>query len=271
MFFSKLLIAVDDSVPSQHAIDIGLIVAQRDKCPVMFVVLLDPAILAQNYGFTSMCELAESVAQDILAGAMKRAQEAGVEATSQIFYHDACQGIIDLAAGEHCGMIVMGTHGRTGIARALTRSVAESVLRRTKTPLFVIRRPPIGHIYNRFVVPIVDDELGRIATAYAIDLARNFDSSLHFCIVANGSDARDAEGLLEDAKQLAMQSGVKAEAAIVPPRESVDQCILAHANGQEADAIVMASHGRDGFMRLVKGSVTEAVIRSSLIPVLVVR
>lgn len=271
MFFNKLLIAVDDSAPSQYAIEIGLIVAQRDKCPVIFCVVLDPALLAQNYGFTSMCELAEGMASDILAAAMQRANKAGVEASSKTIYRNACQGIIDLAQAENVGQIVMGTHGRSGVARALLSSVAEEVLRRTKTPLMVIRRPPIGKIHGRFAVPICDDELGRAATRYAIDLARNFDSTLLFCTVTDGSDRQSAANLLESAKRVALENGIQSECVVLEPRATICDTILQQSGILETDAIVMASHARDGFMRLVKGSVTEAVIRSSSVPVVVIR
>lgn len=271
MFFNKILIAIDDSVPSQYAVDIGLIIAKRDNCPVIFTIVLDPAILAQNYGFSSICELAEQMADEIIAGALKRASEAGVEASSKVLFRDACSGIVDLAAAEEVGLIAMGTHGRTGIARALLQSVAEAVMRRTKTPLCVIRRPPIGKIYGRFLVPIADDELGKAATEYAIELARNFDSSLVFCTVVDSSAGRNACGFLEKAQQLAKQSGVQSDSVVLEGNEKISQAILQHCETQHSDVIVMASHKRDGFMRLVKGSITEAVIRSSLIPVVVVR
>ena len=46
--------------------------------------------------------------------------------------------------------------------------------------------------------------------------------------------------------------------------------IIAEASEQEADLIVMGSHGRDGFQRLLMGSVTERVVRHSTTPVLVI-
>lgn len=271
MFFNKLLVAVDDSAPSQYAIEIALVVAKRDACPIVFCVVLDPALLAQNYGYTSMCELAEGMANDILNAAMQRAQTAGVQASSKTIYRNAAQGIIDVAGAQDVDMIVMGTHGRTGFARALLRSVAEEVLRRTTTPLCVIRRPPIEKIYGRFVVPICDDDLGKAATQYAIELARNFDSSLLFCTVTNGSDAYNAARLVESAKETARQNAIQSDGCVLESRESISDTIVHQAGIDETDAIIMATHGRDGFMRLVKGSVTEAVIRSSLIPVVVIR
>ncbi len=269
MFFRKMLIAIDDSAPSQYAIEVGLIVAQRDKSPVIFALVLDPALLEQNFGFSSICEMAQKMADDIIAGALQRAKQAGVEATSQVLFSDATRGIIELARTENVGLIVMGTHGRSGIARALTRSIAEEVLRQTKTPLCVIRRPPIGKIHEKILVPIVNDDLGQLAVNYSIELAQNFNSSLFFCTVTNGSGTSGATGFLDSVRAYARQQGVESNGLIL--EGPVCDAIREHAETQDTDIIVMASHARDGFMRLVRGSITEAVIRTSLIPVVVVR
>ena len=271
MFLNKLLVAIDDSVPSQYAIDVGLVIAQRDGCPVNFCVVLDPALLAQNYGFASMCELAEQVARDLLTSALKRAADAGVVATSTIRYHDPSKGIIDIANAENVGMIAIGTHGRSGIVRALTRSIAEDVLRHTTTPLCVIRRPKIGKIYNRVLVPIVDDDLSVAAREYATRLACEFESTLLFCTVSNASSKQSADEFLAAAEKYAVAHGVRADGFVIKQAASVSEEIVHNAKAMECDAIVMASHARDGFMRFVEGSVTEAVIRASEIPVVVIR
>jgi nucleotide-binding universal stress UspA family protein len=268
---NKLLIAIDDTEPAQYAIDIGLIIAKLDRCPVVFALILDRAILEENSGLSSMCELAERMANDIVARALQRAEDAGVPASAMVMYNDAARGIIDLAATLNAGMIAVGTTGRSGIARALTRCVAETVLRRTKTPLCVIRRPPIGRVCHRILVPIADDELAEIACRYAVDVARGFNSTLLFFTVADDAPARNGAGVLERAKRFADDNGVQAEGVRIDRCRNICDKILEQAGAQDCDVIVMASHARDGFMRLVKGSVTEAVIRSSRMPVIVVR
>jgi nucleotide-binding universal stress UspA family protein len=150
-------------------------------------------------------------------------------------------------------------------------SVAENVLRKSKTPLCVVRRPPIGMIHGRFLVPICADDLGKAATRYAIELATNFDSSLLFCTVANGAECIGGAALLESAQRVALENNVKSESVLLEGTDSISDAILTQSGIQETDAIVMASHARDGFMRFVKGSITEAVMRASLIPVVVIR
>ena len=271
MFFEKLLIAVDDSVPSQYAIDVGLAIAHEDGSPVIFAVALDPSLLARDYAFASVCELAEQVADDIVTRAMKRAQDRGVSASSQVLFKDATHGIIDLAKAQGVGLIVMGTHARTGLMRALSRSIAEEVLRRTTTPLCVVRRPAIGKIHHRLLVPIADDDLSAMTARYATDLARSFGSRLVFCTVEDGLVGENAKAFLDLATQQACEAGVPSQSVLIPRDDRIARSILRQVHAEQCDAIVMASHGRDGLLRLMEGSVAETVIRSSETPVIVLR
>jgi nucleotide-binding universal stress UspA family protein len=271
MFFGKILIAVDDSVPSQYAIDVGLRVAREDGSAVIFGVALDPSLLARDYAFASICELAEQIAADLVARATKRANDLGVAASSKVLFRDATQGIIDLAKTERVGLIAMGTHARTGIMRALNRSIAEEVLRRTATPLCVVRRPATGKIHHRILVPIVDDDLSGMTVRYATDFARAFGSRLLFCTIEDGRAATEGAAFLDLAKGQAAQSGVESDSVILPREGRIAAAILQQVRAEQCDAIIMASHGRDGLQRLMEGSVAETVIRSSEMPVIVLR
>jgi nucleotide-binding universal stress UspA family protein len=57
---------------------------------------------------------------------------------------DPAEEILRLAATLHCRLIVMGSHGRTGLGRLLTGSVAEDVLRRAGCPVLVVKAPLKG-------------------------------------------------------------------------------------------------------------------------------
>src|SRR5579862_463043 len=159
MFFRKIVVAVDDSAPSQYAVDVGLALASLDGATITFAVALDPSLLKSDCSFASLRECAEQIAGELIAAAAQRAQAQDIDATSAVFFDDATDGIIALAQSQDAGLIVVGTHGRSGIMSALFRSVAEGVLRNTTTPLCVIRRPRLGKVYRRVLVPVVDDDL----------------------------------------------------------------------------------------------------------------
>jgi nucleotide-binding universal stress UspA family protein len=64
-----------------------------------------------------------------------------VEASYLLLEGDAADEILRTADKEGCDLIVMGTHGRSGLDRLLAGSVAESVMRRAKCPVLTVRTP----------------------------------------------------------------------------------------------------------------------------------
>jgi nucleotide-binding universal stress UspA family protein len=269
-FFKKVLVAVDDSTPSQYAIDASLRIGRADGAALIFAVVLDPCLLSQDCSFASIRQLAEETASKILHDACTRAEQVGIKAASQVFFDDPVQGIIALAVSKGVGIIVMGTHARTGITRALNRSIAESVLRQTTVPLCIVRKQPIGERHRHLLVPVANDDLSAYTIRYATQTAHSLGSRLTFCTVENTRTA-ETERYLESAKQHAIGAGVQADCVVVPHDGKVAAMILQQADAAECDAIVMASHARDGLSRLIEGSVAEAVIRYSDLPVVVLR
>jgi nucleotide-binding universal stress UspA family protein len=83
---------------------------------------------------------------------------------------------------------------------------------------------------------------------------------------------REGQGILDAAQALAQREGVKAESLLLESvAESAADLIIAQAKNWTPDLIVMGTHGRRGLARLVMGSDAESVVRSTTIPVLLVR
>lgn len=67
-----------------------------------------------------------------------RVREAGLECETAALVGDTADQILTRASNDGAEMIVMGTHGRTGLKRVLLGSVSQKVLRRTKLPVLVV-------------------------------------------------------------------------------------------------------------------------------------
>src|SRR5208337_200858 len=121
-------------------------------------------------------------------------------------------------------------------------------------------------------------------------LAKNQNASLrllhvvHDFLVAGGHGAavytsqlrkelrERGEEILKDAASIARQQGVEAETKLVEtPAGSVGEMIVEDAKRWPAELIVLGTHGRRGIRRLVMGSDAEYVVRTTPVPVLLVR
>jgi nucleotide-binding universal stress UspA family protein len=79
-------------------------------------------------------------AEEYLAAAVRRLKDKGVKAVeTHVWYGPAAAAIAEAAQVQKVDLIVMSTHGRSGLGRLILGSVAESVLRGTRTPILVVR------------------------------------------------------------------------------------------------------------------------------------
>jgi nucleotide-binding universal stress UspA family protein len=138
-------------------------------------------------------------------------------------------------------------------------------------------------MYDSILVPTDGSEESMDALEEAIDLAKLTDATLNVLFVADtaqdsvtvvGTDVIDAleregEEIVSEVVERARESGVDVESEVVQGDPS--KAIVDYAETIGADVIVMGTHGRRGLSRMLLGSVTETVIRTSPVPVLSVR
>lgn len=140
-------------------------------------------------------------------------------------------------------------------------------------------------MYDRILVPTDGSEGNEKTIAEAVDLALLTGASIHGLYVI---DTRDYSTLPES-KWITLEEGLRAEGerALGPVRKEASRAdievytsiergiphekIVEYADDHDVDVIIMGTHGRTGLDRFFLGSVTEKVLRSADVPVLVLR
>lgn len=270
--FERIVAIVDGTQTSHYAIGASITIAREDVDELTFCVTIDPELSADGTGSSCFVEMAMQLGRSMLDAALARAHSSGVpRAVGHLVEGEPARGVVAFARAQRAGLIVLGLEPRIGILRPFIRTLAEEVLRETMIPLCVVRRPARGRLNRRILVPIVDDELSHAGVMYALELARNFRSSLLFCSMELGGGGRSNRAALDRAKADAAAAGIAADELLLPHGAGISAAIVRNADVHACDSIVMASHVRQGLPRLVEGSVTEAVIYSSDVPVVIVR
>lgn len=141
--YKKILMPTDGSAASQKAIEQGLEVAKSVGAEVTFLYVLENMsssfwISPESvpYGIELMEDL-KKVGRDALDKANQLAQAAGVKAETRLIEGKPTDTILQEA--KNCDLIVMGTHGRSGLDRWMLGSVTDAVLHRSEKPVLVLR------------------------------------------------------------------------------------------------------------------------------------
>lgn len=143
----RILVPVDGSPRAETALAYAL--EGFPGAPVTALHVVDVQVdydheeLEGTYVEGMLDELRER-AEDVLASAEERAADLDREIDTEVAYGKPGRAIVEYAAEEGYDQVVVGSHGRSGVARVLLGSVAETVVRRSTLPVTIVRPSPEG-------------------------------------------------------------------------------------------------------------------------------
>ena len=143
--FKHILVPVDGSSTSQLAIDKAISLAKAFDSRVTSIFVIDPYPFTGvgtdfAYGQAEYLSAATAEANAAIKAAKAQFEAAGVSVeTSVIEAHAAWRGVIQAAESTLADLIVMGSHGRSGLEKLVLGSVTQAVLSHTHLPVLVVR------------------------------------------------------------------------------------------------------------------------------------
>ena len=207
---------------------------------------------------------------------------AGLSVNTELKTGDAVDEIIKLANSLSASMVLMSTHGRTGLDRIREGSVTENVLKRSPCPVFILHstRPEpadqrSADLFRRILVPLdgSDDSaaiLGCVKTfakTHASEVVLFHDETGMDTDYEPTSAIKTREQLEEVGIPLA-NAGLKVSFDWKTSKRPIRE-ILSTIDELKVDLVAMATHGRDRKCRILEESVTAEVIRFANCPLLV--
>ncbi|RQG95663.1 ferredoxin Fer [Natrarchaeobius oligotrophus] len=198
--------------------------------------------------------------------------EAGLTPQTEIINDEQAaihRAIIDYAGEHGVDVVVMGTHGRTGIGRFLLGSVAEQTLQQSPIPVVTVHEDTaIDFEVADVLVPTDGSEGAEAATEHAIDLVTEVGGTLHALNVTSGGREKESSPT-DDVRDRGEAAGVEVVTATRSGRPH--EAIAGYTAEAGIDVVVMGTHGRTGLRRYLLGSVTERTVRFSPVPVVSVK
>jgi nucleotide-binding universal stress UspA family protein len=297
--YKVIMVPTDGSGFDREAIRVALRIAERSDARVRLVRVL---ATGSYFGMAATAEgtaIAVEVVHSERDGALSElyALAAECRATSKVDI------IVDLHAGpigdvlqgyarrNDVDLIVISTHGRSGIARLSLGSVTDSLIRHTTIPVLVVKpatsylNPQVSEAFKRIVVPLDGSSLAEQILPRVLALAKLEEAEitlLNVLIPQSYSqkeivdpslpwwdkDISHAQAYLFRMAGRLRHNGVAVTTDIVIG-QNVASAIGDFASREKADLIAIATHGRGGLARMLRGSVADAVMHSSRLSMLV--
>jgi len=324
--FQRILVPLDGSDGAERAIPVAARIARASGGSIVFIRVVPPLAEVGTFGAgstglhgtiamkpeveASEKELADATSYLAAVTTTYVDELAGIATETDVASGAASPTIFSTAGHEHVDLIVMCSHGETGLKRWVLGSVAQQAVRHSPVPVLVLNEhgvvPPVPDAARplRVLVPLDGSELAETALEPAAQLIAALTApaqgELHLLRVVDlpsaygrmKSQAYISDGVQEEARK-------EAEAYVMAVADRLRETTFATgklnvtssvavstdvagtiiklaeqtegAESSSCDLIAIATHGRGGLSRLVMGSVTEHLLGSTRLPLLIVR
>jgi len=305
--YKRLLIPLDGSELAEVALPYSEELAGKLDSKVILINVRAPGEDPDNPEHRLyLSKMAATIEQNIrksddIPPRLKIKVESAIIGSSGLLTH-AAEEIVDYAEKENASLIVMATHGRTGIKRWALGSTTDKVVRAAKCPVLLIRANidvPGSVKLGKFLVPLDGSKQSETVLSHIENLALKLKAKVtilhvivtpyHVYPVAEGAGYYGGAGIvkvpysedeikplkagareyLEKISNKLTSQGIRTNYEVKVG--SAGEEIIKTADETGADIVAMSMHGESGFSRWEHGSIADKVMRAGNTPLLLVR
>ncbi len=274
----KIIVPVDFSEHSNYALQSAAILAKKYDAEILALHMLEISetiltkgendIEVETIFFLRLAEkrFAEFLEQDYLKD---------IKVTPVVKHFKVFSEVNDVAKEHNADLIVMGSHGSSGLKEIFIGSNTEKVVRHAEIPVLVVKNKPTTLSFENVV--FATDFSEKTVTPYlnACKLFEKLGSKLNLVYINTPGDGFSSTSEMEKTVVNFLQ---KADGNLDKLSEvkyvsdyTVEKGVLNYANVSGADAIAVATHGRTGLTHFLSGSISEDIANHAALPVITFR
>lgn len=249
----------------------------------LLVIYADPFLPPPHFTLGQVEELlhalerAKAATRRHLAEYVQNIVGESVPTETQLVEDTPARAILTTAREHRADLIVMGTHGRSGLSRVMLGSVTERVLRESDRPVLTIRYKPNGApeprvSIRRLLCPVNYTPIAMKALQHAVAVAQCSDAELTVVHVleADAQKTTEREALAHLCEWVPEDVRLHCQVKEMIRRGDAAEQIIEAARELESDLIVLGAQHKRFFDTTVIGTTTVRVTRHAPCPVLVV-
>jgi nucleotide-binding universal stress UspA family protein len=308
--FQHILVPLDGSPRAEQALPVAARIARATGGSVLLVQVISPPIdytgglapvpLMNDQVIESEMTTATSYLKDLAASPLL----IGINTSIDVSFGLPAQYLVAASQAHQIDLVVLCSHGRTGFTRWALGSVAHRLVHQSSVPVLVLQQRGATALLSRLetarplstLVPLDGSPLAETALVPAAHLiaalAAPAQGALHLVQVVKLFPETAQEGFVSELNEEALQ---RAKTYLQAVSEHLQETVkdlklaltfsvelgtdvasilidLAERGGKDGcDLVAISTHGRSGIERWVMGSVTERVLSTTRLPMLIVR
>jgi len=288
MAYKRLLVPLDGSELAERAIPYAQAIAKmRGSEVVLFTVSIAPA------------EQLDRPMKAYLEFKVKELQSLGIKASSAVTYGNVPEEIVGFAGKNGIDLIIISTHGYSGIKRWVLGSVARKILYGTGVQVLLVKSKAAKTSQvelKKILLPLDGSPFSETPIPFIEELTKGTNVEISLSLVCEPplvpsygdhpinptweqhrdavwkEERQQAADYIQKMKNRLEKGGLKVKAQVLPGELGrVAETILQAAEKEKVDLIAMATHGRSAVSRWVYGGVANRIVEQSIQPVLLIR
>lgn len=279
--FQNILFATDFSTAANRALPYAVEIARRSVATIHAVHVISPgdSPLLPPADWAEIVREQEEFRQQRKNQLELELRELPHEVL--ILEGDVWKNLKHVIENRKVDLLVLGTHGHTGIAKAILGSVAEKIFRQASCPVLTVGpgvspgAPHAAAAELNCILYATDFSPESLAAArYAISLAKDHHAALVLLHTMKDGIGREEELALETLKNVVpLGAGLQSEPSYMIERGAPAETILGAARKAHADLIVIGARGAEKHLTLAthfSNSIASSVVANAFCPVLTI-
>jgi nucleotide-binding universal stress UspA family protein len=272
----KILIPTDFSICADEAIKVGAQIAKKNNSEIVLIHMLElPTHL--NDAVSEEKSIPEIMlfkrkADEKLRSIKDRPYLAGIKITEVLRLDGAYNGINNYTKDKKdIDLIVMGSHGATGIDEIFIGSNTEKVVRHSEIPVLVIK--DTFDNFNTSNIVFASDFTNEIKKPFkkVLELCKVFNSKLRLVMICTPNSFKSTSTARKIIKEFTAEFDMPEYTFETYNDSNIEKGIINYSNEINGDIITLCTHGRTALNHFFIGSISEDLVNHATKPILTIR
>ncbi|MBF4467187.1 universal stress protein [Flavobacterium sp. LC2016-12] len=271
----RILVPTDFSEHAEDALKVAAQIAQKNDSEIIVLHMLElphqmnDAIL----GGASIPEtmLFMKKANEMLDNISSRPYLNGIPVTEIVKIDKPIHGITQVSKDYDIDLIIMGSHGSSGIDELLIGSNTEKVVRNSEIPVLVIKKDISDFKVTNIVFASDFSEETKKPFEKLLNFTKFFESKIHLVTICTPNSFKPTHVIEKAMKNFITEFNITNYTTHIYNDTNIEKGIINFANSINADIIGMCTHGRTGFAHFFNGSISEGLVNHAIRPVITLK
>lgn len=271
----RILVPTDFSEHAEHALKIAAQIAKKNDSEIIILHMLEFPHQTNDaiFGGVSIPEtmLFMQKANETLDAISQSSFLDGIQVTEVVKMDKPIHGITQVSKDYNIDLIIMGSHGSSGLEELLIGSNTEKVVRNSEIPVLVIKKDISDFNVQNIVFASDFTEETKKPFEKFLNFTKSFDAKLHLATICTPNSFKPTHVIEKAINDFTNHFNLTDYDTHIYNDTNIEKGIINFSNSINADIIGMCTHGRTGFAHFFNGSISEGLVNHAVKPVITLK